>query len=92
MGEVSATAIVTDDTFAVADGELALAAGSSGWTAGDGCRRRFFELFLRGGSAAQRFADPVPGTAIEFAGALTAVAGGLLTGPEGVGISPATSS
>jgi len=66
VGEVSATAIVTDGTFAVADGELALAAGSSGWTTRDGSRRRFLELFLRGGSASQRFADPAPGTPIEL--------------------------
>ena len=66
VGEVSATAIVTDGTFAVADGELALAAGSSGWTAHEGTRRRFFELFLRGGSAAQRFAHPASGTPIHL--------------------------
>ncbi|HEV2819040.1 MAG TPA: hypothetical protein VGW11_00895 [Solirubrobacteraceae bacterium] len=66
VGEVSATAIVTDGTFAVAEGELALAAGSSGWTAHEGTRRRFFELFLRGGSAAQRFAHPASGTPIHL--------------------------
>ena len=66
VGEVSATAIFTDGTFSVAEGELALAAGSSGWTDRQGVRRRFFELFLRGGSAAQRFADPVPGTPIDL--------------------------
>ena len=64
VGKVSATAIVTDGTFAVAEGELALAAGSSGWTSAQGARRQFFELFLRGGSAAQRFSDPAPGTPI----------------------------
>lgn len=66
VGEMSATAIFTDGTFAVAEGELALAAGSSGWTSRQGTGRRFFELFLRGGSAAQRFADPAPGTPIDL--------------------------
>ncbi|MGZ4293835.1 MAG: hypothetical protein ACXVRM_06295 [Solirubrobacteraceae bacterium] len=61
IGPVSATAIVSDGTFAVAEGELALAPGSSGWRSHTGRRRAFYELFLRGGSAAQRFADSSPG-------------------------------
>jgi hypothetical protein len=64
IGDVSATAIVTDGTFAVADGELALAPGSSGWTTRDRRHRRFLELFLRGGNAAQRFAHPASGTPV----------------------------
>lgn len=62
IGAVSATAIVTDGTFAVAEGELALAPGSSGWRSHTGGFRRFFELFLRGGSAAQRFGNPASGS------------------------------
>jgi hypothetical protein len=64
IGPVSGTAIVSDGTFAVAEGELALAPGSSGWPSHTGRRRAFYELFLRGGSAAQRFADPSPGTPV----------------------------
>jgi hypothetical protein len=64
VGPATTTAIVSDGSFSVAEGELALAPGSSGWprrAAGD---RRFLELFLRGGSAAARLGDPVPGTRV----------------------------
>ena len=64
IGPVSATAIISDGTFAVAEGELALAPGSSGWTSRTGRGRAFYELFLRGGSAAQRFGDPSAGTPV----------------------------
>ena len=63
---VSATAIVSDGTFAVAEGQLALALGSSGWPLREGGERRFVELFLRGGSAAQRFGAPPGGARIEL--------------------------
>jgi hypothetical protein len=63
------TAIVSDGTFAVAEGELSLAPGSSGWPLGAGGERRFLELFLRGGSAADRLGRPVPGTPIAVAAA-----------------------
>ena len=66
IGEVAATATVSDGTFSVAEGDLSLAPGSSGWATRAGGRRGFFELLLRGGSAAQRFADPTPGTPIEL--------------------------
>jgi len=66
IGEVAATATVSDGTFSVGEGELSLAPGSSGWATRAGGRRGFFELLLRGGSAAERFADPVPGTTIEL--------------------------
>jgi hypothetical protein len=66
IGPVSATAIVSDGTFAVAEGELALAPGSSGWTSHAGRGRAFYELFLRGGSAADRFVDPSPGTPVRI--------------------------
>ena len=64
IGAASATAIVTDGTFAVAEGELALAPGSSGWRSRPGGFRRFYELFLRGGSAAQRFGNPPSGSSV----------------------------
>ena len=42
--------------FAVPDGQLILAPGSSGWN-----ERHFTEICLRGGSAAKLFENPVPG-------------------------------
>ena len=64
VGEASATAIVSDGTFSVAEGELALAPGSSGWPLRDGGQRRFLELFLRGGNASARLGHPASGTPI----------------------------
>jgi len=63
-GHASTTAIVSHGSFSVAEGELALAPGSSGWPLRDGGERRFLELFLRGGSAAARLDHPVPGTPV----------------------------
>jgi hypothetical protein len=71
IGDVSDTAIVSDGTVAVADGELALAPASSEWAVEDGDPgdggERYLELFLRGGSAARRFAAPPTGTSISVA-------------------------
>lgn len=64
LGEASATAIVSDGSFSVAEGELALAPGSSGWPLRDGAERRFLELFLRGGSASARLGHPASGTPV----------------------------
>ena len=64
IGHAATTAIVSDGTFAVAEGELALAPGSSGWPLPDGGERRFIELFLRGGSAAARLGHPAPGSPV----------------------------
>jgi hypothetical protein len=64
IGEVSATALVDDGSAAVGDGELALRAGAPGWPQRDGGRRRFVELFVPGGSAAQRFGAPPGGAPI----------------------------
>jgi hypothetical protein len=63
IGGHSATAVVGDGTFTVAEGELAFAPGSSGWE-GSRSRRRFLELLLRGGSAAARFGHPAAGTPV----------------------------
>jgi hypothetical protein len=63
-GHASATAIVSDGSFSVAEGELAFAPGSSGWPRRDGGRLDFFELFLRGGSAADRLGHPAVGTPV----------------------------
>jgi hypothetical protein len=62
LGHAATTAIVSDGSFSVAEGELALAPGSSGWPLPGGGERRFLELFLRGGSAAARLGHPAPGT------------------------------
>ena len=64
VGDSSATAIVSDGSFAVAEGELALAPGSSGWPLRGGAQRRFLELFLRGGSASARLGHPASGTPV----------------------------
>ncbi|MBP5344236.1 MAG: SAM-dependent chlorinase/fluorinase [Alphaproteobacteria bacterium] len=49
--------------FAVPDGQLILAPGSSGWNG-----KRFTEVCLRGGSAAKLFEQPVPGDVITLLG------------------------
>ena len=64
VGHAATTAIVSDGSFSVAEGELALAPGSSGWPLQGGGERRFLELFLRGGSAAARLGHPTPGTPV----------------------------
>jgi hypothetical protein len=67
IGGIAATAVVGDETFAVEEGDLALAPGSSGWPLRRGGRVAFFELLLRGASAAARFAHPTVGSPIEVA-------------------------
>ena len=49
IGSVPRVARVTDGSFNVNEGELALSPGSSGYD------NRFIELFLRGGSAQAHF-------------------------------------
>lgn len=68
IGEVEADAVVSDGTFAVPAGELSFAPGSSGWMTRDGGRRRWCELLARGGSAAEMFGFPTPGTPVEVLG------------------------
>ena len=64
IGYAATTAIVSDGSFSVAEGELALAPGPSGWPLQGGGERRFLELFLRGGSAAARLGHPAPGAPV----------------------------
>ncbi|CAN5344470.1 hypothetical protein BH20ACT9_BH20ACT9_10310 [soil metagenome] len=59
-------ATASDGTFEVAEGELSFAPGSSGWPQWAGGRRRFSELFLRGGSAARQFQEPGTGAMVEI--------------------------
>lgn len=66
VGGASAVAIVTDGTFAVRHGEMSFAPGSSGWEV-DGRRLAFYELLLRGGSAAERLGSPRAGAPVVVA-------------------------
>ena len=65
IGGQSALATVSDGTFEVPVGELAFAPGSSGWPTRSGEDLRFFEVFLRGGSAATRFGTPRTGARVD---------------------------
>lgn len=58
IGGVISDAIYSDGSFRVPEGTLAFAPGSSGWTEPDGTTVRWMELFLRGGSAWERFGKP----------------------------------
>ncbi len=69
INEHRATAIVSDGSFSVAQGQLTLSVGSSGWRCCSGQQLRFMELFLRGGSAAALFGWPSCETPIAFHGA-----------------------
>lgn len=66
VGGVTRAAIRAGGGFAVPHGELAFAPGSSGWTGTDGRPRRWMELFLRGGSAFDRFDRPAAESAVEL--------------------------
>lgn len=58
IGDVVSDAVYSDGSFRVPEGTLAFAPGSSGWTGLDGQPLRWMELFLRGGSAWERFGRP----------------------------------
>ena len=57
IGDIVSDAVFSDGSFDVPEGTLAFAPGSSGWKI-DGKSYRWMELFLRGGSAWQRFGKP----------------------------------
>ncbi|HVM01604.1 MAG TPA: hypothetical protein VM263_02960 [Acidimicrobiales bacterium] len=65
IGGASTTATVSDGTFAVRQGEMSFAPGSSGWPTRRGGVVRFYELLLRGGSAAERLGRPRPGAPVD---------------------------
>ena len=65
IGRRSEQATVSDGSFAVPEGEMAFAPGSSGWTRRGGDQIRFYELFLRGSSAAERLGHPAAGQRVE---------------------------
>ncbi len=58
IGGKRATALVTGGVFSVDEGELAWSVGSSGH------EDPFMEIFLRGGSAADLFENPQPGSTV----------------------------
>jgi hypothetical protein len=64
VGEVTATATVAESRTTVAEGELGLAAGPVAWRTRAGAERRLLELFVRGGSAAERFGRPPSGATV----------------------------
>jgi len=64
VGGSSAVATVTDGTFAVRQGEMSFAPGSSGWATGEG-QLVFYEVLLRGGSAAERLGRPRAGAPVD---------------------------
>lgn len=64
IGDHEQEARLADGSFAVPAGQLALAAGSSGWPLPGKGPVRFMELFLRGGSAAAAFGEPPVGAAV----------------------------
>lgn len=66
VGGSCAVATVTDGTFAVRHGEMSFAPGSSGWRRSDGTESRFYELLLRGGSAARRLGSPGAGAPVDL--------------------------
>ena len=65
VGDVEADALVGGGTFDVPAGELSFAPGSSGWSTRAG-QRQWYELLARGGSAAEVFGWPSPGTSVEI--------------------------
>ena len=64
IGGISREALASDGSFAVPQGEMALAPGSSGWQTRRAGTVRWMELFLRGGNAWEAFGRPPIGTEI----------------------------
>lgn len=67
VGDVVSDAVYSDGSFRVPSGTLAFSPGSSGWDSG-GQKIRWMELFLRGGSAWERFGRPRVNQAIALLG------------------------
>lgn len=66
VGDIVSDAIYSDGSFRVPEGTLAFAPGSSGWSLDGGKILRWMELFLRGGSAWERFGKPRVDRAISY--------------------------
>jgi hypothetical protein len=66
IGGAVVEATVSDGVFTVPAGAVSFAPGSSGWPRGDGGGDRVsYELFARGGNAAELFGNPPSGTPVE---------------------------
>jgi S-adenosylmethionine hydrolase len=65
IGDTVAEAMVSDGVFTVPTGTISFAPGSSGWTT-SGRTRTCFELFARGGNAADIFGNPQAGAPVEI--------------------------
>ncbi|WP_305786638.1 SAM-dependent chlorinase/fluorinase [Symbioplanes lichenis] len=61
IGAATAEAVVSDGVFTVPAGTISFAPGSSGWSG-----RACYELFARGGNAAELFGHPAAGTPVEI--------------------------
>ena len=66
IGNVEREAHVSDGSFEVEEGKLALAPGSSGWTDDAGKDTVWMELFLRGASAWEEFGRPPVGSDVRI--------------------------
>src|SRR5918998_4795013 len=66
IGDVEREAHVSDGSFEVEEGKLALAPGSSGWTAAAGESTVWMELFLRGASTWEEFGRPPVGSDVRI--------------------------
>lgn len=69
VGGNSKEAFIANGSFAVADGEVALSKGSSGWPLkkeGERDLDNFAEVFLRGGNASKALGTPQPGDNISI--------------------------
>lgn len=66
IGDAVVPAMVSDGVFTVPAGTVSFAPGSSGWPRGDGTGDRVsYELFARGGNAAELFGFPPSGTPVQ---------------------------
>lgn len=68
IGGVEHDAVLSDGSFGVPPGTIALAPGSSGWNRPEGGRVTWLELFHRGGSAARTFEWPASGAEVHIRG------------------------
>lgn len=67
VGETGRPGRLVEGSFAVAEGELAVAPGSSGYLGAAGTEpTRWVELFLRGGNAAEALGGPRPGDPVRL--------------------------
>jgi len=64
IGAVEHDAVLSDGSFAVETGQLAVAPGSSGWPFPAGQETRWMEIFWRGGNAWEAFGRPPIGACI----------------------------